>query len=101
MQPLESGGPTRYGPFDDRTGSADGVVESVEQFILLLLESPNIGDHLVAVTFHCLGMTSSSSMLLLGEWGLRDEGPEASIVGFVGEMGQLLISNSQLMAQVA
>lgn len=101
MQPLESGGPTKYGPSSDRTGSADGVVESVEQIILLLLKPPNIGNHLVAVTFHGLGVTSSGAMLPFGEWSLGNERPEASIVGLVGEMGQLLVGNRQFMTQVA
>ncbi len=97
MQPLESGGPTKYGPCVDGIGSADGVVESVEQFILLFLKPPNIGNHLIAVTFHRLGVTSSSPMLPLGERGLGNEGSEASIVGLVGEMGQLLVGNCQFV----
>lgn len=101
MQPLESGGPTKYGPCSDGTGSADGVVESVEQVVLLLLKPTNIGNHLASVTFHRLGVTSSDAMLPFSERGLGNERSEASIVGLVGEMGQLLVGNCQFVTQVA
>ena len=100
MQPLESEGPTKYGPSSDRTGSGDDVVEPVEQFVLLLLKPSDIGDDFIAVTTHCVGMTSGDSVLALGQWGFRDQRSKPSIIGLIGKMGELFIDHRQLIAEV-
>ena len=75
--------------------------ETVEQFVLLSLEPTDISDDLATVPIHRLGVTGRGSMLALGEWRLRHQGPEASLVGLIGEMGELLLGDGQLVAQIA
>ena len=47
--------------------------------------------HVGAVPAHRLGVPGGLAVLPLGERRLRDEGPQAGVVGLVGEVGQLLV----------
>jgi hypothetical protein len=100
LQPLESEGPTKYGPHWDRTGSGDDVVEPVEQFVLLLLKTSDIGDDFIAMATHRVGMTSGDPVLALGEWRLRDQRSKPSVIGLIGEMSELFVDNGQFVAKV-
>ena len=79
-------------------GSRD---QAVEQFVLRALEGLELGDHVRPVTAHRVGVLLGLTMLLLGQRRLRDQGPDAGVVGLVGEVSELLVGHPQLLTEMA
>src|SRR3954453_12489910 len=75
--------------------------QAVEQLVLRALERLELGDDVRAVPAHRVGVLLGLAVLLLGERCLGDQGPDAGVVGLVGEVRELLLGHAQLLAEVA
>lgn len=74
--------------------------ESVEQLVLGALETGDPLEQLGAVSLHGLGVPLGLVMLPIGQGCLRDERAQSSIVGCLGEVGQLILGDAELVAQL-
>lgn len=53
----------------------------------------------IAVLSQPVGVTAGLAMLLLGQWRLRHERAQASVVGLVGELDELLLGDPEVVAR--
>jgi len=74
--------------------------QPIEQVVLGPLELLDVGRHLAAVAAHRGGVLLRLAVIALGQRRLGHHRPEASVVGFVGEDGELLVGHSQLGAEL-
>ena len=75
--------------------------EPVEQLVLRALEGGQLAHHIVSVARHRVGVTLRLGVLAAGERGLGDEGSDACVIGRVGERGELLVGDGELLSEGA
>ena len=78
--------------------SADHAVEEV---VLTHFEFGDRGNHVGAVLGHGVGVSLGMVVFVRRAWRLGDQGTDAHVSGFVGELGELLVDHPQLLAQAA
>jgi hypothetical protein len=71
----------------------------VEQVILGLLESGDGLCHLRPVPRHGIGVALGLVVLPVGQRGLGDQGPQASVVGLLGQLRELVVGDPQLLPE--
>ena len=59
-----------------------------------------LGEHVGAVAAHGVGVLLGLAVLLLGQWRLGHQRPDAGVVGLVGEVRELLVGHPQLLAEL-
>jgi hypothetical protein len=75
--------------------------ESVEQLVLRAFEFGDLFEHTGPMTTHGFGVAFGLAVIFAGERGFRDQGAEPGVVGCIGEVGQLLVGDSELLPQLA
>jgi len=73
--------------------------QSVEQLVLTCLEFGDRRPHLGPVPGHGVGMALGIAVVEAGPWGLGHESAPLQIIGLVGQVGVLLVDDSQFIAQ--
>ncbi len=62
-------------------------------------ETTDLGDDLVAMTPHRVGVASGAAVFAVGERRLRHQRPQTRILGLIGEVGQLFVCDGEIAAQ--
>ena len=79
--------------------SAPRCDESIQKIVLVRLELTYLGEKLVAVALHGVGMALGIAMLPLGQRRLRHQCPETCFFGFLGQVGELFVGDSEIARQ--
>lgn len=73
----------------------------VEELVLALFERGDRGEDVLTMAGHCVGMRLGMAMLDVGTWRIRHERPDLPVTRFVGELGELGVDHTQVVAQGA
>lgn len=82
-------------------GERSASAQLVEQLVLTHLEANDRVAHLFAPARHGIGMPLRLVVLAAGQRRLRDERSQPAVVGFVGELGELLVDDAQFVTQIS
>ena len=72
----------------------------VEEIVLGLLQLAQLAHDVGSVPGHGVGMTLGLGVLAPGQRRLRDQSAETGVGGGVGEHGELLVGNRELLTEI-